>query len=293
MSGDRPPDISLELRQRIKALHLESGLGALGVADVLERSGVAAPRGGRRWHPSTVTRVLKGAGIGLRPGRQTVWLPGWNRGDVEATPLQGVAAWTWPRRRPGSGSDLGGLLVEDRPIEGKWLLLDRAFGEVPHAVIGAVACNQHMPSRYTADIDFAVAVEQDDEAVAALERAGWSRVRELALRPPLTGWEWRDGDGLPADVIAVPGAFGEALVASARDNLGGGLPLATLSHLVTLKLLAGRAQDAADITRMLGHQDELTLQSVRAVVCKVLGGGQLEALDQLIELGWLEYRSGS
>jgi hypothetical protein len=81
-------------------------------------------------------------------------------------------------------------------------------------------------------------------------------------------------------------------VASAQCNLGWGLPLATLSHLVTLKLLAGRAQDGADITRMLGHQDELTIQSVRAVVRKVLGDAEIEDLDQLIELGRLEYRGG-
>jgi hypothetical protein len=292
MNRGRPPDTSPDLRKRIVALQLESGLGALGVAAILERSGVAAPRGGWHWHPSTVTRVLNDAGIVLRRGRQPVWLPGWNANDVDATPLHGVTAIASRRRQPGSGSDLSALLMEDRPIEDEWLMLDRAFGVVPHAVIGAIACNQHMPPRHTMDIDFAVAVERAGEAVAALERAGWRLVRTLALRPPLQGWAWRDEDGRPADVIAVPGAFGEALVASAQCNLGWGLPLATLSHLVTLKLLAGRAQDGADITRMLGHQDELTIQSVRAVVRKVLGDAEIEDLDQLIELGRLEYRGG-
>ncbi len=73
-----------------------------------------------------------------------------------------------------------------------------------------------------------------------------------------------------------------------RNRLGS-LPMATLPHLVALKMIAGRAIDAADITRMLGHCDDATLALVRAVCHKVLSKEELKDLEQLIELGRLEY----
>ena len=41
-----------------------------------------------------------------------------------------------------------------------------------------------------------------------------------------------------------------------------------LPHLVLMKLYAGRSQDIADITRMLGGAEESTLTEVRAAVAR-------------------------
>jgi hypothetical protein len=175
-------------------------------------------------------------------------------------------------------------------MEPSWHPLDKAFADVPHAVIGAVAANQYMPARHTADVDFAVAATDRERVEATLTTAGWTRLHELALREPLTGWAWKAPAGSPVEVIVIPGPWGEELVEAAMQNRLDNLPMATLPHLVALKMVAGRAVDAADITRMLGHCDDVTLEVVRALCRKVLRSAEeLEDLEQLIELGRLEY----
>jgi hypothetical protein len=72
-------------------------------------------------------------------------------------------------------------------------------------------------------------------------------------------------------------------------NRAANLPMAPLPHLIILKMIAGRTTDAGDIARMLGHQDALTLEAVRTVARRVLEESELADLDQLIELGRLEY----
>lgn len=160
---------------------------------------------------------------------------------------------------------------------------------MPRAVIGAVAANRFMPPRHTGDIDFAISDRDEKDAGTALLAAGWRRGPQLALRPPLRGFAWQTPDGAPVDVITVPGLWGRELVDTAMANRAGGLPVATLPDLVLLKMIAGRTIDAGDIARMLGHQDALTLEAVRLAARRVLGPDELADLDQLIELGRLEY----
>ena len=54
-----------------------------------------------------------------------------------------------------------------------------------------------------------------------------------------------------------------------------------------MKFQAGRVQDLADITRMLGQAGEETLASVRELFRRVLPEAH-EDLESLIELGRLE-----
>jgi len=167
--------------------------------------------------------------------------------------------------------------------------IDAAFGNVRHAVIGAVAANLYMPQRHTSDIDFAVAVADEQTLADQLTASGWTRGSALTVNQPVTGWQWTTETGATVDVVSVPGEWGEQLVTAAASNRETGVPMATLPHLVALKLVAGRAHDASDIQRMLGHQDELTLASVRALAGKVVGAEDLADLDQLIAMGQLEY----
>ena len=166
---------------------------------------------------------------------------------------------------------------------------DAAFGSVPHAIIGAVAANRFMPPRQTMDIDFAIAQRDVDVASETLRAAGWHSQHDRVVRPPLAGVAWQSADDRPVDVIIVPGRWGEALVDSAMANRADGLPMASLPHLVILKMIAGRTTDAGDIARMLGHQDAITIEAVRTVARRVLQEPELADLDQLIELGRLEY----
>ena len=167
--------------------------------------------------------------------------------------------------------------------------LDTSFGSVPRAVVGAVGANRFMPPRETGDVDFAICDRDEAAAGAALEAAGWHRVRPLLLRPPMSGFAWQAAGGAPVDVLTVPGIWGRELVGTAMANREGGPPFATLPHLVLLKMIAGRTVDGGDVARMLGHQDVLTREAVRMVARRVLGPEELADLDKLIELGRLEY----
>jgi len=110
MPRGRPPSLTPELSDRLVELHRAYGLGAREIAQALERAGVDPPAGGRRWHPSTVSRCLARRGVSLPPGRPPRWLSG--ERPLGATPLHAITAMAWRRRAAGSGSDLWALLAE-------------------------------------------------------------------------------------------------------------------------------------------------------------------------------------
>jgi hypothetical protein len=286
MPRGRPPSLSAGLSDRLVQLHRAYGLGAREIAEALERAGVDPPASGGRWHPSTVSRCLARRGIALSPGRPQRWLS--QPRPWASTPLHTITAIAWRRRAAGSGSDLWALL-EERIVMDDLAELDSSFGSVPRAVVGAVAANRFMPPRQTGDVDFAICDRDEAAAGAALEAAGWHRMRRLLVRPPMSGIAWQAASGAPVDVLTVPGVWGRELVETAMANREGGPPFATLPHLVVLKMIAGRTVDGGDVARMLGHQDALTLEAVRLVARRVLGPEELADLDQLIELGRLEY----
>ena len=63
-----------------------------------------------------------------------------------------------------------------------------------------------------------------------------------------------------------------------------GFPVVSLPYLVLMKLDAMRAQDWADVSRMLGWADDEALDEVRAVV-KQYGPQDSEDLESLIFIG--------
>ena len=65
------------------------------------------------------------------------------------------------------------------------------------------------------------------------------------------------------------------------------LPILPLRYLVLMKFQAGRVQDIADVTRMLGQGDEPTLDAVRALFRRY-APGDAQDLESLIALGKLE-----
>ena len=67
-----------------------------------------------------------------------------------------------------------------------------------------------------------------------------------------------------------------------------GIPVIALPYLVLMKLYAGRSQDIADITRMLGGADEDALGEVRAAVARFMPDAG-EDVESMIALGRLEY----
>ena len=80
-------------------------------------------------------------------------------------------------------------------------------------------------------------------------------------------------------------------IADAQSNRDAqGLPVVPLPYLVLIKFQAGRVQDIADVTRMLGQAGEATLDAVRVLFAQhVLE--DMQDLESLIELGRLELQS--
>ncbi len=64
----RPPEVPVEVAVRIRELRRRR-LTATAIARELEAEGVPAPRGGSRWHVSTVARVIARDGGMLKRGR--------------------------------------------------------------------------------------------------------------------------------------------------------------------------------------------------------------------------------
>ena len=61
-----------------------------------------------------------------------------------------------------------------------------------------------------------------------------------------------------------------------------------IQQRLLMKLLAGRSQDLADVSRMLGGATEVQLEEVRAVINQYLSNA-VEDLESLIMLGRLEH----
>ena len=193
------------------------------------------------------------------------------------------------RAHPGTGSDIWGLLWEDKDVERWWIEANEALKGTPHAVVGGVAAGFYMPQRFTKDLDFVVATADGAGLRVELLRRGWRLTGSLAnLHPPVSGLGFRTPDGHDVDVLMLPPRYARPMVNSAARNKMGGMPMATLPWLTFLKLLAGRGQDTADVSRMLGHLTDEELAPTRRLVSKYLHG-HVQDLDQMIELGRLEY----
>ena len=68
-----------------------------------------------------------------------------------------------------------------------------------------------------------------------------------------------------------------------------GIPVIALPYLVLMKLYAGRSQDIADITRMLGGADERVLVEVRTTVARYMPDVTND-VESMIVLERLEYQ---
>jgi len=65
----RPREIASDIEDRIVELRKRNRLSARAIARRLESAGVRGPRGGERWYPATVARVLHRHGVSLQRGR--------------------------------------------------------------------------------------------------------------------------------------------------------------------------------------------------------------------------------
>jgi len=166
----------------------------------------------------------------------------------------------------------------------QWPDLGPVLRPIPWAVIGAAATRLYMPERMTRDLDIMVRAEDGPEVRRRLGTAGFRYQGELSV----PGSSWLSPDGCPVDVLECGDPWCARALAQAGQNLDAqGLPILPFPFLVLLKFRAGRVQDLADITRMLGQADAERLAVVRALFAEY-APEDLEDLESLITLGRLE-----
>lgn len=189
------------------------------------------------------------------------------------------------RQRAGAGSRRDFLLR--RTAHGQWIDLTSVLSPIDWAVVGAVATRHYMPERMTQDLDIAVAVADSAEARRKLKEAGFVYQGELSLG----GSSWTAPDG--TSVAAVEGTeegWVNAIAEAQSHRDAQGLPILPLRYLVLLKFRAGRVQDLADVTRMLGQADDESLAAARHLFAHYAPNDR-EDLESLIALGKLEMQS--
>ncbi len=189
------------------------------------------------------------------------------------------------QRRQQRGTGSGATFVRERTAWQQWPNLDAVLAPLAWAVVGAVATRQYMPERATRDLDVVVAKADAAVARAKLQAAGYAFRGELRIG----GSTWRSPDGQDIDVIEGAEAWWPTALADAQANRDGqGLPVLPLPYLVLIKLQAGRTQDLADISRMLGLANADALEAVRRLVaCE--SPDDCDDLESLIRLGELEF----
>lgn len=186
------------------------------------------------------------------------------------------------RVRPGSGS--GSATLARRTTRLIWPDLRRTLGDIPWAVCGAVATRLYMPERATAHLDIVILTKDASAVNGRLSVHGYSRQSDLTSG----GSTWQSPDGRDVDVIERGDPWVADALAEAAANLDAqGLPVLPLRYLVVMKLDASRAQDLADLTRMLGAADEYELDQVRRTIRDLIPADR-DDLEALIRLGRLE-----
>jgi hypothetical protein len=188
------------------------------------------------------------------------------------------------RARSGSGSSRN--FLRTRLWKGTPVTLDLAQLHTPFAVVGGVATRLYMSFRVTLDLDLFVTASE----APALDHELWQLgcTQEGALGVGGTTWRTAAGEPLVAWLGQEPWA---AEAVEQPNRAPDGTPVIALPYLVLLKLAASRAQDIADLSRMLGAANEAALRQVRDAVRRYRPA-DLDDLESLILLGQLEYRAG-
>ena len=149
----------------------------------------------------------------------------------------------------------------------------------PWVIIGGVATRAYMAERKTKDLDILVRDSESEEVISRLEKAGYKKVSRLAV----PGYLMRSPEGVDVDVLF--GRYPWLEQALAQPTLdAAGYPAIGLPFLIVLKLAAARAQEWADISRLLGLASEEQLKDVRAVVARYSPDDK-DDLESLIFLG--------
>ena len=189
------------------------------------------------------------------------------------------------KRGTGTGSHLS--FLRERTTQMMWPDLTSILSPIRWAVIGAVATRLYMPERMTQDLDIVIRTVDGSQVRQKLTEAEFIYQGELSIG----GSSWTAPNGELIDILEGTDVWWTEAIADAQANRDGqGLPIIPLPYLVLIKLRAGRVQDIADATRMLGQAGEATLDAVRMLFAQH-APEDMQDLESLIELGRLELQS--
>jgi hypothetical protein len=182
-------------------------------------------------------------------------------------------------RRVKLGTGSSREFLKRRTSMNPWPDLRPILLGIQWALIGGVATRAYMTERMTKDMDIIIHERDGEAAIKKLQGAGYQIVSPLAI----SGFLIHAPDGTELDVI-----FGkypwlkDALEHPKTDPAG--YPVIGLPYLILLKMDAQRAQDWADVSRMLGWASDSDLDEVRAVVARYAPDDS-EDLESLIFIG--------
>lgn len=166
-----------------------------------------------------------------------------------------------------------------------WIDLTDVLQPIEFAVVGGVATRLYMPERFTKDLHVVVSRDTAPAAQAALEKAGFLRSGE----PSIQGLTWLGPNQEEINVLEGQEPWWTTAISQSQANRDAqGLPILPLHYLILIKYQSGRAQDLADIERMLGQAKDSQLKEARHLF-KELRPDDLEDLESLIELGKLSH----
>ena len=166
-----------------------------------------------------------------------------------------------------------------------WPDLRPVLQGIPWVVGGAVATRAYMPERATKDLDILVRREDGDKVRKRLEAAGYTFVTHLTGVP---GFLFHSPEGVEVDVMLGDDPWLDEALAHPRQDPAG-FPVLDLPYLVLMKMKSSRAQDVADLSRMLGLASDEELASVRTVVARY-APTEMDDLESLIYLGRFEMK---
>ena len=187
------------------------------------------------------------------------------------------------RVRPGSGSSTAYL--RGRTAVQPLYDLRRLIRKTRYLLVGGLATRHYMPERTTLDTDILVLAGDQEAVERELTAAACRRLGGLAIG----GSTWALPNGTTLDVVISDAPWAQEAIEHPLQTADD-IPVIALPYLVLMKLYAGRSQDIADITRMLGGTDELALAEVRAAVARHMPDATND-VESMIVLGRLEYQS--
>jgi hypothetical protein len=200
--------------------------------------------------------------------------------DPNATKRKYFIAMVNKYAKPGAGSGIE--FLNQRTWTHTVANIAQIIKQTQFVIVGGVATRLYMPERMTLDLDILVKAEEARLVYQDLIEANSQKIGELTI----PGSQWQLEDGTLLDVLEGKDDWVHTAIQHPNSSPDG-LPIIRLPYLVLMKLLAGRSQDLADISRMLGGATEVQLINVKQVIGQYLPSA-LEDIGSLIILGKLE-----